>query len=514
MTDDNEMPSETGRRFKLGDLKRSGARTDFNTAVLTGFNMGNRTLSLTLTMEQFREHSDVANEARILDTSGDRSEIAQRPLDEKHAKAIALYMLRGLLVSVRQAWDDEGRHIPEELEDLLSDLGQGPYQGLQPFTGNIRLCAPGGADLDIEERKDGKLLLYFRQGQLIYVIDGQHRRRAYEQMVNWLREMMTTSRYPSTRRGGIYMPEDREDVRLSATELEIWSNVLELARSHFTVDVTVHLGLKPEQERQLFHDLNNLGKKPDAALSQAFDQANPVSVFIRQEIEAHNLLGTVRISDIGSKKGQKRTSDGAPTIFRDDLVSANAMLFAGATNQAGIMPSTVVPNKEYAVRFWKALASQPHFGEEGWEETTLLSEPVMVKALAQLAYTFHDSREANHELRDRFLAHLEAGTLNFSPTDPLWALHRKSDAELEAENPALLDYITPEAGRKSYANFQGDRLTSFAQNTRDIARYLGDAMRWKLGLPPRPGIATLKAKLVRDGKMKARAPQQEATAAA
>ena len=29
---------------------------DFNTAVLTGFNMGNRTLSLTLTMEQFREH--------------------------------------------------------------------------------------------------------------------------------------------------------------------------------------------------------------------------------------------------------------------------------------------------------------------------------------------------------------------------------------------------------------------------------------------------------------------------
>jgi hypothetical protein len=310
------------------------------------------------------------------------------------------------------------------------------------------------------------------------------------------------------------MPEDCDDAKLSGTELEIWSNVFELARSHFTVDVTVHLGLKPEQERQLFHDLNNLGKKPDAALSQAFDQANPVSVFIRREIEARNLLGDVRISDIGSKKGQKRSSEGAPTIFRDDLVSANAMLFAGATNQAGIMPSTVVPHTDYAVRFWKAVASQPHFGEEGWEEKTLLAEPVMIKALAQLAYTFHDSREKNHDLRDSFLADLEAGKLDFSPTDPLWALHRKTDAELEAEDPRLLDYITPEAGRKSYATWQGDQLMSFAQNTRDIARYLGDAMRWKLGLPARPGIATLKAKLVREGKMQANTPEQKVSSAA
>ncbi len=495
---------DLGRRFKLGDLKRTGARTEFNAPVLMGYNMGNRTISLSLTMEQFRENSDVANEARIMDTSGDRSEIAQRPLDEKHAKAIALYMLRGLLVSVRHVWEDEGRHIPEELEDLLSDLGEGPYQGLQPFTGNIRACAPGGADLDLEMKPDGKLVIFLRQGQLIYVIDGQHRRHAYDLMVAWLKEMMATGKYQSKRRGGIYVPDDREEFTLSVSELEIWAAVVEMARSHFTVDVTVHLGLKAEQEKQLFHDLNNLGKKPDAALAQAFDQANPISVFIRKTIEGEKLLGDkVTISDQGSKKGRRKEEEDSATIFRDDLVSSNAMLFAGATNQAGIGASAVAPHSEYGRAFWKAVAIQDHFGEDGWEGKTLLSEPVMIKALAGLAYTFHDSREKDHAVRDRFIADLLAKKINFSHQDPLWAIYFKNDDEREELDPKLNDYLTPDAGRKSYAVWQGDRL-SFAQNTRDIARYLGDLIRWKLNLPPRPGVATLTAKLISQGKMTAR----------
>ncbi len=501
MSDGSDTAPETaGRRFKLGDLRRSGARTEFSTPVLTGFNMGNRTLSLSLTMEQFREHSDVANEARIVETGGDRSEIAQRPLDEKHARSIALYMLRGLLVAVRHNWEDDGRHIPTELEDLLSDLGEGPYQGLQPFTGNIRACAPGGADLDLEERPDGKLVLFLRQGQLIYIIDGQHRRHAYELMVSWLREMVAAGKYISKRRGGIYVPEDIEDTRLSGSELEIWSAVVELARSHFTVDITVHLGLRPEQEKQLFHDLNNLGKKPDAALSQAFDQANPISVFIRKVIEGEELLGGIKISDSGSKKGKQPEANEPATIYRDDLVSSNAMLFAGATNQAGIIASRVLPYADYGRTFWKAVAAQDHFGEDGWEAKTLLSEPVMIKALAQLAYTFHDSRESDEEQRKQFIADLAAKKINFSHQDPLWAIYFKSDEERATIDPKLNDYLTPDAGRKSYAVWQGDRL-AFASNTRDIARYLGDLIRWKLGMPPRPGIASLKAKLISQGKM-------------
>jgi hypothetical protein len=499
--DNEQAADETGRRLKLGDLKKAGARTDFNTPVLTGFNMGNRTLALTVTMDQFREYSDVANEARIVETGGDRSEIAQRPLDEKHARAISLYMLRGLLVGVKQNWESEDRYIPEELEDLLAELGEGPYQGLQPFTGNIRNCAPGGADLDLIERADGKLVLFLRQGQIIYIIDGQHRRYAYDLMMVWLREMIATSRYVSKRRGGIYIPEDREELRFTTSELEIWVAVIELARSHFTVDVTVHLGLKPEQEKQLFHDLNNLGKKPDAALAQAFDQANPISVFIRRHIEGEGLLGpNMRIADAGSKKGGKKLDHSDPVIYRDDLATENAMLFAGATNQAGITASTVTPYIEYARTFWKAVASQPHFGEAGWEKKTLMAEPVMIKALAQLAYTFHGSREKDPKYRDQFLNDLAAKKIDFSPENSLWELYFMSDAERHEIDPSLSDYLTPDAARKSYA-VKRDGQFDFAANTRDIARYLGDLIRWKLKLPPRRGLIALKTKLANQRKL-------------
>ena len=264
----------------------------------------------------------------------------------------------------------------------------------------------------------------------------------------------------------------------------------------------------------MFHDLNNLGKKPDAALAQAFDQSNPVSIFIRKEIEGNNLLGNIKVSDTGSKKGRKSEEENAAVIYRDDLVSANAALFAGATNQAGIMTSAVMPHIGYGRSFWEAIALQDHFGEIGWSAKTLLSEPVMIKALANLAYNFHGSREVDHSLRDRFITALRNKELNFSREDPLWAIYRKSRAERAAIDPRLEDYLTPDAGMKSYAVWQGDQLDAFASNTRDIARYLGDLMRWKLGLPPRPGVATLKAKLISQGKMSATTSEPESKTAA
>jgi hypothetical protein len=478
-----------GRRMKLGDLKRTGSRTTINAPVLAGFNLNNRTLSATMRMETFREISEVANELRIVETGGDSSQVAQRPLDMKHAKSLALYMLRGMVAGVKRDWNEQGRHIPDELEDILQELGEGPYQGLQPFTGNIRQCEPEGADLDIEERQ-GQLILHLRLGQMIFVIDGQHRRMAYELLTNWLRDTLQSGKYSKR---GLYVPE-REDLGLDGEELAIWSTVIELARSHFTVDVTIHLGLRPDQERQLFHDLNNLGKKPDAALAQAFDQANPISIYIRQHIEEMNLLGDIRIADTGSKKGGKGPETQTPTIYRDDLATANAMLFAGATNQASVTTQAVRPHYEFADKFWRMIASQPNIGAPDWDTLTLLAEPVMIKALAALAYSFHGSREKNHDLRDQLLADLVAGKIDFSPVDPLWALYFKTDAERAEEDPTLADYLTPDAARKSYAVLREGHY-DFAANTRDIARYLGDLIRWKLKLPPRPGLAQLKAKL-------------------
>ena len=491
-----EQTNDTKQRLTLGDLKRTGQRTGFEAPILTGFNMGNRTVSLVVTMEKFREISAIANEARII-PGDDHNGVAQRPLDEGHAKKIAIYILRGLLASVKAKFDSDGETIPEELEDILIELGEGPYQGLQPFTGNIRNCEFGGDDLELEKKSDGLLILRLLQGQIIMVVDGQHRRFGYNLLTDWLNDILMTGRYTSSRKGGLYLPDGREETpELTPEELRIWGSVYEEARAHCTVDVTVHLGLSISQERQLFHDLNNLGKKVEPSIAQAFDQANPINIFIRKWVEGEaRILGDVRIVNEGSKKGGKKkttelTTDGS--IIRDDLVIANSLLFAGMTNPAGIPNSKV--DQKLGERFWRAVSRQPHFGEPGWHEKTLLAQPTMIKALAQLAYNFAGSREANEEHLETLLVALEEGTIDFSAVNFLWRTYLIDD--YEDRFAGISEYLTPASVRNSYATLDPDsNVLRFTSNTRDVARYLGDLVRWQLKLPVRPGLTQLRQKL-------------------
>src|SRR5690348_11652373 len=98
--------TDAPQKLRLGDIKRTGQRTGFVAPILTGFDMGNRTINLVVPMEKFKEISAIANEARII--PGDpHGGVAQRPLDEAHAKKIAMYILRGLAVSVRNRYESE-----------------------------------------------------------------------------------------------------------------------------------------------------------------------------------------------------------------------------------------------------------------------------------------------------------------------------------------------------------------------------------------------------------------------
>ena len=487
-------------RIRLGDLNATGDRVTEPLPVLMGFNLGNRTVNVSMPMEKFRELSDVAHEARIVELNGDKALVAQRPLDEKHARSIGLYILRGFLHSLKERWEAEGRDIPEEMDDLLLELGTGPYQGLQPITGNIRECEPGGADLELQRTGDGRFILHLRQGQVIWVIDGQHRRFGYGLLIDWLRDITSRGKY--VRRASIFIPEERvgDDLEFKAAEMAIWAGALEEAKSRCTVDITIHLGLIPSQERQLFHDLNNLGKKPDASIAQSFDQANPVSIFVRKEIEAANLLGdTIRIADAGSKKNQKRAPLEAEdhTIYRDDLAVCNAILFAGSWNQAGIPASRVNPHYEYARKFWSAVSKQPDFGAPGWFQKTLLAQPVMLKALAQLAFTFHGSREAENGHLDRFMSALERDEIDFSHKNELWKAYLVDRDESMEQYPGILKYLTPVVAMQPYGIIEPKTdLLRFGSASRDISRYIGDLIRWKLGLPHRPALQALVKKLV------------------
>ena len=163
-----------GKRYGLDQLRRTGGRGTVDLPMISGFNMGNGTLNITMPMGTFREVALVANEARILSMGEGPEQIAQRQLIPDHAKKLALYILRGLLAGVKAKWTAQGRHIPDCLTDILNELGEGAYQALQPFTANIRNIKEG--ELEFEDTPAGTIL-HLHKLQRLFIVDGQHRLR-------------------------------------------------------------------------------------------------------------------------------------------------------------------------------------------------------------------------------------------------------------------------------------------------------------------------------------------------
>jgi hypothetical protein len=121
----------------------------------------------------------------------------------------------------------------------------------------------------------------------------------------------------------------------------------------------VHLGLDPDQERQLFHDLNRLGKKVDTGLALQFDRANPINQFISDELLQDITDWEVVEKDILDWEGD------TGAIPRKDLVAVNALLFLNKTNIAGAMPPQVDEKVPVAREFWEAIRDIPHVGKAG-----------------------------------------------------------------------------------------------------------------------------------------------------
>lgn len=482
------------KRYGLDQLRKTGGRGTVALPILAGFNMGSNTLNMTVPMATFREISLVANEARIISMGEGPEQIAQRQLIPDHAKKLALYVLRGLLSAVKLRWLQEDKHVPDFLNDILAELGEGPYQALQPFTANIRNIQDDG--LEFEDSPSGTIV-HLHKAQKLFVVDGQHRLKAADMVNDWLNTILTNGRYAKK---GLWIGETQD---MTAEEVEVWTAVLTEFGVHFTVDVTVHLGLDPEKERQLFHDLNVLGKKPSAAQALAFDAANPVSKYVAERLAPEGFVHGLRVVDAGHKKSGAKLEE--PAIYRDDMVNTCAILFRGAFNQSGITPSDVLHSEDYADAFWDALSKQPGWAVQGWDRLTLLSHPTMLKGMAFLVRSFHNGEEARdkdaaHAKRNAIIEAIAAGDVDFTHANPLWRAYLMSQQERDEAFPGIEDFITPDSVRRPYGTWDDDlgRL-QFGPNTRDIARYLADLVRYQLrdivGLEPRPGLISLKKKL-------------------
>jgi hypothetical protein len=471
--------ANVGSTMDLDKLIEQGGTAEKQIGVLIGHNLGSNTLLVKVPMHEFYELSEVANE-RGLQNRADLSygEVAQRNLDPKHAQKLAVYILKGLAHSLAIKYERDNRAEKADLERIQRALGKQPYLAMQPITANIRECGFGGKGLRFEPAQNGLVYVYLATKHVLWVVDGQHRRFAMQMLFDYLRSVTTSHKFP--KRPALY-PSLSE--RVEGNELRVWMDLFEIARTTCTVMVEVHLGLSSDQERQLFHDLNNLTKKVEASLAFRFDQSNPVNVWIKDELSDGGLLSASiverDVTDWHDDKGY---------IARKDLIAINAILFLNKTNVSGAQPAEVADKADFALQFWTAVNQIDGFGEDGAKQKTVAAQPVVLKALAKLAYDFAYGRHKN----EAHLRTLMAGipTFNFAHDEPMWRYYQFTPDERRKWQLGPLEAYLPseEGGNRDIGAFnEKERVMRFGAKHNDIHPIIGDMIRWKLGLPTRSG---------------------------
>lgn len=489
ITVDEVEPTVTN---SLSDLLQQGDHSGRPFNVLVGSNMGNRTLIMSVPMAVFYEISEVANKANLEALPAHRElPAAQRRLDETHAKKLATFILKGLVDTTRRKLEAQGHPIPQALVAIQKEIGAQPYIAMQPITANIRNCKFGGDGLRFE-RKGGVITVFLSDKHVLWVIDGQHRRFAMHMVFEFLKSVVNNGRYP--RKPSLYVPAGDAKRDPTLDEIQVWAAAFEVARAECSIVVETHLGLNFEQERQLFHDLNHLGKTVESGLVYEFDNSNAVNRFIKDHLLGHDILKATMVETDSPHDWHKDEG----VISRKDLISVNALLFLNKTTINGASPADISAKESYGCRFWGAIGQIPYWGEQGAKKNTVAAQPVVLKALAKLAYDFGYGRDENPEYLERLFAAIEENEIDFAHTNPMWRYFEMSISEREDKCPGMKDAVTPdEAGYNlDLGNFdESTQVMRFGAKHNDIQRHLGDMIRWKLQLPKRKALIKLQEEL-------------------
>lgn len=438
--------------------------------VLGSFNLGQQTLTFRLPLSQFVEITDVANASGVVP-----EEIAQRELDRPHATGLAVYILNGVLHAARDEMKRRGEDT-SVFDNLLKRIGDRRHYSLQPIVVSIPAKLD---DLDPKPIKDANdTIVAYRialpLGDIMWVVDGQHRRFAMTLLLDFLSYVMNNRAYP--KKGSLY-PVDKTEVEINPSELAAWRLVHQMANA-CTISVEAHLGLDVEEQRQLFHDLNNLGKKVAAGISFDFDSSNPVNTFIKEVLIDEGVLG--------AKVHEKDVTDWAKhdgAVARKDVVAVCSILFLNKTNARSATPLHVVHMGDAARRFWKEVSNIPHFGEDQAKLQTVAAQPVVLKALAKLAYDFARGRKANAEHLERLMSGMSE--IDFSHFNPMWEYYDLSPEERKKKLPGLEAYLPTDEGNRDIGGKDEHGRMRFGAKHNDIFPILGDMFRWRLGLPSR-----------------------------
>jgi hypothetical protein len=120
---------------------------------------------------------------------------------------------------------------------------------------------------------------------------------------------------------------------------------------------------------------------------------------------------------------------------------------------------------------------------------TVATQPVVLKALANLYYLYTEGKDANENLIAILVNGVRNGLLDFSHDNPLWRYYDLPESErggfYNKRNESLESYLpqteVPMVG--VYKPKEG--VMQFSNQHNSIFPILGDMIRWQLGLPPR-----------------------------
>lgn len=475
------LPQPISDRESLDDLDALSSEGDINETpfnVFIGHNLGHRVFTMSVPFRQFEKLSAVANDREA-------GPVAQRPLDKNHARNLAKYMLRGLVSAARMRRSIQGKEDLPAFEAVLDALGNQPYFSLQPIVCNIREVPYGGTGsggirgmrLQTASGETASFRVFLSERHILWVIDGQHRRAGADSVMTFLHDVRQSGKYPA--KAPVLYPDKGREV--SPEEMQVWNEAYEAARSYATLTIEVHLGLDIEQERQLFHDLNKLGKRVNASMALEFDSSNPITQFIKGSIVANGLVNpsNADVKDWSLDEGH---------LAMKDMVAVTSLAFLNKSNASGATPAVVEPRQPVVERLWHQVAQIPGFGEKRAKEQTIAAQPVVLKALAKLTYdlNFSNRKPENAEaLFDKLMNAVEH--IDFSHKNPAWRYYELEEEDLLKHGlQDLSDWLPSNEGsaNRDIGSFQGGFMR-FGAKHNDIFPILGDMIRYQAGLPSR-----------------------------
>lgn len=212
-----------------------------------------------------------------------------------------------------------------------------------------------------------------------------------------------------------------------------------------------------------------------------FDSSNPITQFIKGSLVAD---GVLRVTDVENKDWAADTGE----MVLKDVVAITSLAFLNKSNAAGATPAIVEPRQDAVLRLWQKISEIPGFGEVGAKEKTVSAQPVVLKALAKLAFDLNFSNRRPDDGADLFevlLAKLEE--VDFSHDNPVWRYFDLSAEEVEDAALKGLEAWLPSTdtgANRDVGSFQGGFMR-FGAKHNDIYPIIGDMIRWQVGLPNR-----------------------------